>query len=181
MSTQYRVRDPQGLYFLTWTLTGWIDLFTRPIYKAVVMDSLRYSIENKGLRLHAYVIMSNHMHLIASAEDNTSLSDITRDIKKHTSKQFLKALNEGPESRAEWMIPIFAQSAELKSGYGSHHLWQTGSHAIQLYNPEWIRQKLDYIHDNPVRAGFVREAWQYPHSSAGDYQDLPGLLPLELL
>lgn len=82
----YAIRDPFGTYFLTFTICGWIDLFTRKVYKDIVIDAFKFTQEQSQLILHAYVIMSNHIHLIAKANDKQkkTLSDIIRDFKKFT-------------------------------------------------------------------------------------------------
>ena len=80
MSEKYKVRNPEGLYFITSTVIDWVDLFTRSIYKHIVIDALEYCIKNKGLIIHAYVIMPNHIHLIASAGEEYRLQDIMRDF-----------------------------------------------------------------------------------------------------
>jgi len=84
MSTGYQISDQNALYFLTFQIVDWIDIFTRRIYKDIIIDSFNYSIEHKGLQLFAYVIMSNHIHLIANSINGT-LSDNVRDFKKFTS------------------------------------------------------------------------------------------------
>jgi len=85
MSTKYTIRN-NGLYFLTFTTVQWVDLFSRQIYRDIMIDSFKHCQEKKGFHLHAYVIMSNHLHLIASVENEVKLSGIVRDMKKFTSK-----------------------------------------------------------------------------------------------
>ena len=84
---RYLITDQQASYFLTFTVVEWTDVFTRPEYKQVIVDSLNYCIDNKGLQCFAWVLMSNHMHIVARAEAPARLSDIIRDFKKHTSKK----------------------------------------------------------------------------------------------
>ncbi|SDF06094.1 Transposase IS200 like [Mucilaginibacter pineti] len=73
------------LYFVTLTVTDWIDVFTRRIYSDFIIENLNYCQQNKKLNIYAYVLMTNHLHLIANAEDG-SLSNILRDFKTYTSK-----------------------------------------------------------------------------------------------
>lgn len=80
--SKYKIHNQKGLYFLTLTTVGWIDIFTRAIYRDILVESLNYCIKEKGLVVYGYVIMSNHIHLIAQSESETqSLSDIIRDFK----------------------------------------------------------------------------------------------------
>src|SRR5688572_4595415 len=81
MSRAYKIHEKDGVYFITFATIGWIDVFTRRIYRDILVDSLRYCQVNKGLVIHAWVIMSNHVHLIARAESE-NLSAVIRDLKK---------------------------------------------------------------------------------------------------
>ena len=91
MSTGYKVDQQDGLYFLTFQVVEWIDVFTRRIYVDSVLESLSYCRKVKGLKLWAYVIMSNHVHVIISAE-NENLSDVIRDFRRYTTSTILKAM-----------------------------------------------------------------------------------------
>lgn len=94
-------------YYLTLTIEEWIDVFSRPVYKHIIVDSLNYCIANKGLEVYCWCLMSNHLHLIASAKEEGNLSDILRDFKKFTSKAIVNAIKEVPESRRDWMLNLF--------------------------------------------------------------------------
>lgn len=90
-------------YYLTLRTEEWIDVFSRPVFKHIMVDSLNYCIENKGLEVYCWCLMSNHLHLIACASENSNLSDILRDFKKFTSKALIDAIKETPENRRDWM------------------------------------------------------------------------------
>ena len=108
MSSKYQISDHEALHFITFSTVEWVDVLSRPIYKDVIIESLKYCIQTKGLNLHAFVIMNNHVHLIASAKQGHKLTDILRDFKKHTSKTILKEIENNPkESRKRWMLWIF--------------------------------------------------------------------------
>ena len=95
MGYSYTVRDQQGQYFVTFTVNHWVDVFTRPIYVDILLDSIRYCQKNKGLQFYAWVIMSNHIHMIISCETG-KLSDVIRDLKKYTSSKIVNAIeNDG--------------------------------------------------------------------------------------
>ena len=98
MSTKYKFRNEEGLYFVSTAIVYWIDVFTRKIYKDLVIESLKYCIKEKGLVVYAYVIMSNHIHLILSKENTkNTFSDILRDFKKYTAMQIIKSIKENAE------------------------------------------------------------------------------------
>ena len=90
----YRIRNQQGLHFITFAVVEWVDVFTRQHYRDIVVESLIYCINNKGLQLHAWVIMSNHVHFIVSAQENFKLSDILRDFKKFTAIKIIDAIKK---------------------------------------------------------------------------------------
>jgi REP element-mobilizing transposase RayT len=87
----YKIRNKEAAHFITFAVVEWVDVFTRKDYWDILLDSIRHCQKEKGLLLHAWCIMSNHVHLIASALDN-NLSDILRDFKKFTSKQVITAI-----------------------------------------------------------------------------------------
>ena len=106
MGRKYIFHNSKELYFVSFATVNWIDVFTRKIYFDIVVDSLRYCIEHKGMELYAWVIMPSHVHLIISL-GNKNLSDIMRDLKRHTSKTLLKTISENvQESRREWLLWI---------------------------------------------------------------------------
>ena len=183
MATRYRFGDSEFPHFITFAVVNWIDALSRPLYKNIVVESLRYCKKEKGLQLHAWIIMSNHVHLIASAEKGFMLPDIIRDLKKYTSKQLEQAIMENRfESRKEWMLWMFNRAGQRNSNNKNFQFWQQDSHPFELYGKDMLQQKLLYLHDNPVRAGLVYETWHYKYSSATDYcTTTKGLLDLQLL
>ena len=167
---------------MTYAVVDWVNVFTRPVYKDIVVDSLKYAQENKGLNLHAWVIMSNHVHLIVSARDGYKLSDIFRDHKKHTSKLIIQEIQENPgESRKRWMLWLFASHGKRNPNNKEYQFWQQDNHPVELDTNEMIDQRLDYLHNNPVKAGIVNEAENYIYSSAIDYADGKGLLRVDII
>ena len=91
MSERYKVCDSTKPHFITITVIDWVDVFTRPYYKDIILESLRYCNEQKGLSIHAYCIMTSHVHLIVSSETG-KLNDIIRDFKKYTSKELVRVI-----------------------------------------------------------------------------------------
>ena len=171
---KYFISDQNAPYFLTCTVIHWIDVFTRLEYRDILVDSLNYCIEHKGLEVNAWVIMSNHIHLVASAEEGYRMSDLLRDFKKHTSKKIVEAIKELPESRRDWLLDKFAFEARRTGRAENFKLWRDDNHAIDLTNRHAM-EKVDYIHQNPVRAGLVEFPSHYLYSSAKDYAGEKGL------
>ena len=177
MSTGYKIGKDDSAYFLTFQVVGWVDLFTRQVYRDIVVESIKYCQTNKGLNLFAYVIMSNHVHLLAQSEQN-DLSGFVRDFKNYTSKKILEFVLGDNESRREWMEVVFAYHGKLKSKQ-TYQIWTHESHAEQVFSQQFIEQKVNYIHQNPVRNGLVVNAEDYLYSSARCYAGMSG--PLEVI
>lgn len=177
MSDAYAIGQFGGMYYVTCTVVGWTDVFTRKKYCDIILDSLSFSTRHKKLSLHAWVIMSNHVHLIASVPDDVSMGDLLRDFKTFTSKAVLRGIETEPgESRKECMMPLFRKKLNEKV---TLQFWQNGNHAVSLFSNPVIKQKLDYLHNNPVRAGLVRLPEYYLYSSAIDYAGGNGLVEVE--
>ena len=182
MSLKYKVGEDAIAHFVTFSVVGWIDVFSRESYKEIFVNSLKHCQENKGLILHAWVIMTNHVHLIVSSNTN-KIQDIVRDLKKYTSKQIIKSIQENPtESRKEWMLNLFSFAGESNSNNTEFQFWKQDYHPIELNTAEKLKDRLDYLHENPVRSGLVWEPWHYKYSSAIDYySNERGLLKIEHL
>jgi putative transposase len=177
----YKIRNKKEIHFITFAVVEWIDVFTRKEYRNIVVESLKFCQKEKGLLLHGWCIMSNHVHLIASAK-NENLSDILRDFKKFTSKQIIAAIvNSRTESRREWMLGVFKAQAERNSHNVHYQFWRQDNQPKELYSPAFTLQKLNYIHNNPIEAGLVEKAEDYLYSSAKDYTRIGNCGLLEVL
>ncbi len=180
-SQGYKIRDEGGVHFVSFAVVEWVDIFSRRLYADIVLDSLSYCCKNKGLKLFAWCIMSNHVHLILQAE-NGDLSGILRDFKKFTSKAIIKAIEDNKqESRRNWMLWIFKKAGESNSRNEHYQFWQQNNHPILLETPAFTLEKLSYLHMNPVKAGIVDKAEEYLLSSARDYNGGKGLIAIEHL
>ncbi|HTQ27914.1 MAG TPA: transposase [Puia sp.] len=170
MGSQYKIGDNEIPHFISFSVVNWIDALTRNEYKDIIVDSLQFCMSEKGMVLNAWVIMSNHLHLIMSARAGVLISNILRDMKKYTSKQIIKAIKENPkESRKDWMIWMFERAGKRNSNNEIFQFWQQDNHPVELSSNEMIEQRLNYMHENPVRAGIVYEPQDYVYSSAIDY------------
>ncbi|NOU46989.1 MAG: transposase [Bacteroidales bacterium] len=180
MADSYRITDQSGLYFVTLTVVEWVDVFTRMNYKELIINNLKYCQENKGLEIYAYVIMTNHIHLIVRSNTN-NLSGTLRDFKSYTSKELLKLVSIPEESRQEWMLRIFSNAAYKHKRNSVFQLWSHNNHPELLWSNEFIEEKVDYIHQNPVRTGIVLHPEEYLFSSAKNYAEENGLLDVILI
>jgi REP element-mobilizing transposase RayT len=175
----YQINDQTKAHFITSTVIDWVDVFSRKVYKDIVIESLKYCIKNKGMILYGYVIMSNHIHMVVQSE-NGKLSDLIRDFKKFTARKILDTIEASEtESRKDWMLKRFEFACRSHSRNEKYQFWQYGNHPEEIYTEKFLWQKLDYIHLNPVRAGIVAKASDYLHSSASNYVNDTGLLEIQ--
>lgn len=168
MSRKYKfTKDTENLFFTTMTVVYWIDLFIREEYNRVFIESVKFCQKEKGLIVYGWVIMPSHIHMIVGSTGKP-FSDIFRDLKRHTSQTLHKSILENvEESRKEWMIWMMERSGK-KNG-NKFQLWHPENHPIILDTNDILDQKLNYIHNNPIKSGFVSEAHFWKYSSANDY------------
>jgi putative transposase len=181
MSNAYKFHDQTKPYFITFTIVEWADLFSRRDYCEVVLDSIRFCQKEKGLIAYAWVIMTNHIHMIIGTS-NKNMEDIMRDMKSFTSRKLREEIkNHSQESRKEWLLSMFENAGKKNGNNTDWQLWQQDNHPIELWDNYMIDNKLNYLHNNPVAAGIVYRAEDYVYSSAIDYAGGKGLLDVVLL
>ena len=181
MSEKYKFSDSSRLYFVTYSVVNWMDVFIRPEYNKILIDSWAYCQKEKGLEIYAWCIMSSHVHMVVSSNKNP-LADIMRDMKAYTSKRLREAINDNPqESRKVWMLWMMERAAKRYARDSAFQFWQPGNHAVELSTNEMIDQRLNYIHENPVKAGIVDKPQDYVYNSARDYCGEKGLVSLVLI
>lgn len=183
MSTKYRFGNNEIPHFITMTTIEWIDLFNRHTYKQILIDNLKFCISNKSLNVHAFVIMSNHAHFIVSANDsNTLLSSIIKDYKRYSAKVIYETLEEDrSESRRQWLLWMMNKKGKDSSSNENFKLWQHENHPIELSTNKMITQKLNYIHQNPVKAQICYNPEDYIYSSASAYAGMESIINLSFL
>ncbi|MBU4270762.1 MAG: transposase [Planctomycetes bacterium] len=170
--TRYKIHDTAYPHFLTCTVVGWVPVFTRMETVEIVLDSWRFLQDNDRLTLFGYVILENHLHWIASAED---LARQIGEFKSFTARGIIDLLE------ARNVKPLLRQFEHLKARHktdSAHQFWQEGSHPQMIESDEMMRQKLEYIHNNPVVRGFVDDPTHWRYSSARNYAGQTGLIPV---
>jgi REP element-mobilizing transposase RayT len=178
MSTGYQIKNQEQAHFLTIQVVYWIDIFSRKIYRDIIIESLQYCQREKGLEIFAFVIMSNHIHLMVRCSKG-QLSSTIRDFKKYTSKKIVESIMSGTsESRKIWMLRLFGHAANRQNKKGDYQVWTHENHAIEVISNNFIESKVEYIHNNPVRAGIVNSPDEYLYSSASAYSGKDCLLEI---
>jgi REP element-mobilizing transposase RayT len=181
MSTKYKATTTEEAFFITITTVDCIDVFTRLNQRYNLINALQYCQQSKGFEIYAYCNMSSHIHLLCKATDGFILSDVIRDFKKFTSKKIIQIILDEPESRREWMLDYFKKACEHLKREQQYKVWQDGYHAEIVETNWFIKQKLNYIHNNPVQEKLVTLPEDYYFSSASNYAGLDNDLDVLLL
>ncbi len=181
MNNGYQIHDQSATYYMTFQVVEWVDIFTRPHYKQIITSSFEFCRKQKGLQLYAYVIMTNHLHLIAGTKSGYNLSDTIRDFKKFTAHQLLKDMHGDAESRKDWMLKRFEFAAARHTRNSNFQIWTHENHPIELFSMPVIKQKMNYIHQNPVRAGIVLNPEDYVYCSASNYANKPSVIEIDMI
>ena len=159
---RYRFIDGISTYFCTFTIVDWLPIFLKPTTTDILTESLLFCSEKRGLKIHGYVVMPNHVHAILSDEgnDNQRLHKTISEFRTFTGHKLAKLVdNSYPTSWSN----IIRTNAETDR---ERRVWQSGWHSEAVKNQNFFEQKLIYIHNNPVRAGFVEFPENWIHSSA---------------
>lgn len=137
----YKIRDQFGLFFMTFTVVGWIDLFSRKLYRDILIKNMQYCRMRKELSVGAFVIMTNHVHVIWRSTSG-KLSDTLRDYKSFCTKEFINATENNPESRKEWLLRSFAFHAKGTNQNKDYKIWTNDNHPEQIFTEKFLRTKL---------------------------------------
>ncbi len=168
--TRYRIFEDGYPHFMTCTIVGWLAVFTRPEAVQIVFDSWDFLKREKDFRLYGYVILENHLHLIASA---ANLSSAVKSFKMYTARHIIDLLE------AHGAKVLLRQLCALKLRHkteSEYQLWEEGSKPKQIASDAMMLQKLEYLHNNPVKRGYVDEPVHWRYSSARNYAGKPGLV-----
>ncbi len=170
--SRYRIFDDEYPYFMTCTVVAWLPVFAQPEFAEIVFDSWRFLKHQRQIELLGFVLMENHLHWIAVGP---LLSERVGQFKSHTARQILNALQRRGYLTLLSQLKYFKRPGKSDQEY---QLWQEGSHPQRLENEAMLRQKIQYIHDNPLRRGYVDDpvAWRY--SSARVYAGHIGMMEI---
>jgi putative transposase len=171
--SRYRICDEKAPHFLTCTVLNWIPLFTRPQTAGIILDALRYRQEEHDWKIYGYVILENHLHMIVQAEN---LAVELPRFKSYTARKLIDHLKECRAERLLQQLAFFRK--DYKREDRDYQCWEEGSHPQLIENEQVLRQKLEYIHQNPVKRGYVDEPEHWRYSSARDYAGVAGLIPI---
>ena len=173
--SRYKIYEPTHPHFVTCTILNWIPLFTRQETVQIVFDSLNYLKQTDNAKLYAYVILENHLHLLISSDH---LPQTMQKFKRHTSKKILQLLQEQNVSTILDQLKFYKKAHKTESEY---QLWQEGYQPKLIQGERMFIDRVNYMHYNPVKRGYVDEAKHWRYSSARDYEGIEGLIDIEKL
>ncbi len=157
--------DKNKIHFLTFTTIEWIDIFTKLEYFDLIVSTFKYCQKNQGLFLYGFVIMTNHLHCLVSAKEGCYLEDIVASFKKFTTSQ-IKILLE--KDNRKYISALIKSSYSKKDGT-AFQIWQRENYPEIIESEKFFLQKMNYIHNNPVKKGYVAKPEDWVYSSARNY------------
>lgn len=163
---RYKIIDDNGIYLTTHTIVEWMPVFRERNYFDIIVESLKYCQKHKSLDVFGYVIMLTHFHLMAQTDEGIEFQAVMRDMKKFTSKEISRQLENNGQ---KLFLHVFKKAAEREKGKRNYKIWQNEYHPQIIYTDKVGRQKLEYMHHNPVRKGFVQKPEYWLYSSAKNY------------
>uniref|UniRef100_UPI0040491206 transposase n=1 Tax=Flavobacterium sp. TaxID=239 RepID=UPI0040491206 len=179
MRRKYKFNNPTAAYFVSFATVYWLDIFTRQVYPTILEQAVEHCRKEKGMEVFAYCFMPSHVHFVFRS-DNDDPSGLLRDFKGFTAKKIIKAIEENPQesrkacperSRREWLLWMMERVGKKKSNISKRQFWQQHNKPIELWSGKVVKQKIDYIHNNPVEQGFVTDPVDCKFSSARNYAD----------
>jgi putative transposase len=172
--SRYKIYDSQFPHFLTMTVVDWLPIFSNREVTDIILDSLRYLQEEKKAKLYAYVIMENHLHCVVQSDE---LTKVIQSFKSYTARAIIDYFTERKNAG---ILRKFRQNKLSHKTESQYQVWQEGSHPEEITTDEMMHQKIEYIHNNPVRRGYVEEASYWRYSSAQNYEGKQGLVNVEM-
>ncbi|MEX0722722.1 MAG: transposase [Gracilimonas sp.] len=171
--SRYKQHETWYPYLLTSSFVHGLPLFAKPEIAIFFIESLKYHQSQSNLKVYAWCIMENYFHLIAEHED---LKNCMQSIKSYTAKQILDFLQL---KNNHLYLKQLAFSRKRGKRESTYQVWQEGYHPKQISTDTMLKQKVDYVHYNPVKRGYVERAEDWRYSSARDYMGERGLIKIQ--
>lgn len=172
--SRYIITEADKPHFMTCTVVEWLPVFTRPEMVQIIFDCWQFQRKNKGLKLYGYVILENHLHFVAQSP---RLDKCVQEFKSFSARQIIDTL------KAQHIERLLIQLRFAKCDHKTdreYQFWQEGVHAEMVFSEAIMREKLDYIHHNPVKRGYVDKAEHWRYSSARSYEGQTGLIDIDV-
>ncbi|HHL72259.1 MAG TPA: transposase [Bacteroidetes bacterium] len=172
---RYKIFDQKRPHFFTCTVVNWLPIFANPAMVSKIYKCWEYLQQEERLIIFGYVIMENHLHLIASSP--TNLRKEIAAFRSYTAKQIIDSLKE---KKAKNLLRQLKENKLKHRRDRTYQLWQQGSHPKVILSKKMMLQKLTYMHNNPVKRGYVDDPTHWRYSSARDYSGMEGLIKVTL-
>jgi putative transposase len=170
--SRYRFGEDFYPYFMTNTIVAWLPVFNRPEFAGVILESWQFLQRERDIRILGFVIMENHLHWIGVGPQ---LAKRVGEFKSFTATTILKQM----EQRGyQTLLQEFKYFKARHKTDQVHQLWQDGSHPQQIESDEMMWQKIEYIHNNPLRRGYVDDPIHWRYSSARNYASQRGVMEI---
>jgi len=177
LSRNYKFQNPDGVYFVSFAVVEWLNIFRLNKYKDIIIESLRYCQKEKGMEIFAWCIMTNHIHLVFRSIKGQKPELLLGDFKRFTSKKTVQTIINNPkENRKEFLLNQFLKAGIKSSNVNKYQFWRHDNKPIELWSNKVIYEKINYVHNNPVEEGLVFHPEDYVYSSAKDYSGEKGIL-----
>lgn len=171
--SRYKIYEPTQPHFITCTILHWIPIFTRTQTTDIIFESLKYLQKTDNLKIYAYVILENHLHLVAQSDD---IAKSMAKFKSFTAREIISYLKkENAKTILEQLI-FYKKAHKVDREF---QLWQEGIQPKLIQGDKMMLDRMNYIHQNPAKRGYVDEAKHWRYSSARDYDGVCGLLDVE--
>ena len=170
-----KVYEPTHPHFLTCTILHWLPIFTNQDSVQIAIDSLAYLQKSDNLTIFSYVILENYLHLVAKSDD---IAKSMQKFKAYTAYELLELLKR---KNATILLKQFAFHKKAHKTKSTYQIWEEGFHPKLIQSEAMMFEKINYIHQNPVKRGYIEEAEYWRYSSAKDYKGIEGLLKVERL
>ena len=171
--SRYKIYEPTHPHFVTCTILHWLPIFTRKESVQIILDCLKFLQEKDELKLYAYVVLENHLHMVVQSND---LEKSMKSFKQYTAKALLKLLKTENVKTILEQLQFYKKAHHKATDY---QVWEEGYQPKLMQTDEMMISKIKYIHENPVKRGYVDEATHWRYSSARDYEDMNGLMEIE--
>jgi len=171
--SRYKIYEPTHPHFLTCTVLHWLPLFTNKESVEIILESFKHLQKSDNLIIFSYVILENHLHLVAQSDD---ISKTMQKFKSYTAYELLKLLQK---QNAKILLEQFAFYKKAHKDHTFYQLWEEGFHPKLIQLEAMMMEKVNYIHHNPVKRGYVYEAKHWRYSSARNYDGQDGLVDIE--
>jgi len=171
--SRYNVYEVKAPHFITCTILHWIPIFTRTQTTDIIFASLKYLQKNDNLKIHAYVILENHLHMIVKSDD------IVKSMARFKSFTAREIINYLKKENAKSILDQLAFYKKAHKKENEFQLWQEGIQAKEILGEQMMKVKMEYIHNNPVERGYVDDGVHWRYSSARDYEGFDGLIVVD--